>query len=327
MSYQCVILAHKGGPDALQVVTREHIPLKKNEVRIKVQACGVGRTDLSMLDSKTAFTPKLPFVPGYEIVGTVEAVGSAVNTVKECDRVGALTGYGGYSEYITLQEEHLVPVPPSLDAGEAVAMILNYTTAYQMLVRVARVKAGDKVLITGASGGVGSALLDLGRMMGLKMFGTASKSKKKALEHFGAVILDYKDDGLIENLKNKTPEGVDFVFDGVGEAFASVCLKALKKGGTLVEYSFPTSIGAVFNRIGFFIKVGFMGKKGVGYGISMNYQVDKKPVLEDIAQLFKLLESGKVKPLISARLPLLDAAKANRILEKGDVIGKVVLFA
>ena len=154
MKYKSVLVVKQGGPEFLQVVENELRSPEADEVQIKLLATGVGRTDINYRYGLSPFSPKVPFVPGYEIMGTVEAVGDAVTRVTVGDRVAALTGQGGYSEMIYLGQEHLVPVLPSLDPAEVVAVVLNYVSAYQMLHRMAKVKAGDKVLVNGASGGV-----------------------------------------------------------------------------------------------------------------------------------------------------------------------------
>src|SRR5210317_648017 len=216
MKYNSVVLTRRGGPEVLQIQEQVLRAPEISELQIKVLACGVGRTDVAMRYGYYPFAPKIPFVPGYEIVGVVTAVGSGVNLFKIGDTVAALTVYGGYSEYIYLEEENLVAVPEIISPDEAVAVILNYCTAFQILHRVLRVKKGDKILITGASGGVGSALLDLAKLAGLKMFGTASINKHSLLKEFGAHPLNYRSEDWMNELKKLEPEGLDFVIDGIG---------------------------------------------------------------------------------------------------------------
>ncbi|MGA7380123.1 MAG: hypothetical protein WBX03_04675, partial [Terriglobales bacterium] len=132
------------------------------------------------------FAPKLPFVPGYAIVGVVDAAGPGVIQAAPGARVAAYLVVGGYAEYVYLRENQIIPVPPTLNPAEAVPLVLNYLTAYQVLHRSAKVKADDKVLIIGASGGIGTALLDLGRLANLTMYGIASKSKHAILVEYGA---------------------------------------------------------------------------------------------------------------------------------------------
>jgi NADPH:quinone reductase-like Zn-dependent oxidoreductase len=245
------------------------------------------------------------------------------------DRVAALIGHGGYTEMIYLGQEHLVPVPPSLAPADVATLVLNYTSAFQMLHRVARVKAGDKVLITGASGGVGTALLQLGKLAGLKMYGTASTSKFKVLTGLDAIPIDYHTQDPIHVIRREEPNGLDFVFDGLGGKNSDQALTVLRDGGKLVEYSAPTGIGSML--VGA-VKLALTnlrpdGKRAEFYGITALYMRDKKPFMQDLTLLFKLLEEGKIKPVIDTQLPILEARKANELLESGQVIGNIVLLA
>ena len=181
MKYKSVIVTQRGSPEVLKIVENDLRTPLAGEARIKIQATRVGRTDIGYRKGELAFAPKIPFAPGYEILGVVDAVGAGVTNVAVGDRVAALIGHGGYAEYRYLGQEHLVHVPADLDSAEAVTLILNYVSAHQMLHRSVQVKAGDKVLIIGASGGVGTALLQLGKLANLVMYGTASPSKHNVL--------------------------------------------------------------------------------------------------------------------------------------------------
>jgi len=298
------------------------------EVQIKVLTCGVGRTDVTMRYGYYPFAPKIPFVPGYEIVGVVTAVGSKVNQFKIGDKVAALTVYGGYSEYIYLEEENLVSVPENVSPDEAVAVILNYCTAFQILHRVLRVKKEDKVLITGASGGVGSALIDLGNLAGLKMYGTASIEKHTLIKEQGAIPLNYRSEDWMDELKKMEPEGLDFVIDGVGGHYIGKGFCTLKAGGKLAEYAYPSFKGMLAG----FLKLKLLnlspnGKQADFYGISASYKKDKTNIQKDMESLFHLLKDGKINPIISERFPILEAAKANSMLESGKISGKIVLVS
>lgn len=299
------------------------------EVRIQVLAAGVGQTDINYRYGYSPFSPKVPFVPGYEIMGIVDALGPGVSNIAVGDRVAALTGHGGYTEVIYLKREDLVPVPQAMDPAEVVTLVLNYVSAYQMLHRVAKVKDGDKVLLIGASGGVGTALLQLGRLAGLKMFGTASPAKLRLLAEMGATPIDYHAQDFVEVIRQVEPEGLDFVFDGIGGQSSERGLAVLRRGGKLVGYAGPTGISMLFK---VFIKMAFVnltpnGKSVQSYGISALYARDKKPFMDDLQLLFQLSEDGRIKPIIAAKFPILEAAKANDLLEKGQVIGNIVLVA
>lgn len=327
MKYKSILITKKGGPEVLQVIEKELVAPKSNEVLIKIQACAVGGTDIAMRYYNYPGAPKMPFVPGYEIVGIVEKTGTNVSSLKIGERVGALTTFGGYSEYIYVKQEHLVKVPESVDAAEAAAIILNYTTSYQMLKRIANVKEGDCVLITGASGGVGSALLDLGKLYNLKLYGTASLQKHELLKHFGATLIDYKSQNIVETIRKIKPEGLDYAFDGIGGEYIKNSINTLRRGGLLVEYGFPLKSFVYFIKTVFDLFSGIpKGVKAKNYGISFNYKLNKQPVLEDMAVLFNLLENKKNKPLIYKRMSLPEAAEANKLLESGKVTGNIVLM-
>ena len=326
--YKSVLLTQRGGPEVLQLVETELRAPKQGEVRIKVLACGVGRTDVAMRYGYYPYAPKIPFVPGYEIIGEVDQTGTGVSNFQPGDRVAALTVYGGYSEYIYLEQQHLVKVPEGLDPAEAVSLILNYITAYQAMHRTAGVKAGDRVLITGASGGVGSALLDLGRLAGLKMYGLASSAKHEMLQKQGGLAIDYRQKDWMTEVKSLEPAGLDFVFDGIGGPFISKGFKLLRKGGHLVEYGFPDFIGMLKGMVRLSVLNALPnGRKADFYGISRDYQKDPSTVQEDMAALFNLLKSQQIRPLVSHRMALAEAAEANRLLESGKVSGKVVLLS
>ncbi len=283
MKYKSVVATKRGGPEVLQIVENDLRAPVAGEVRIKVLATGVGRTDINYRYGHSPFSPKVPFVPGYEILGEVDAPGEGVSRFAPGDRVAALIGYGGYTEIIYIGEEHLVLVPRSLDPTAAVTLILNYATAYQMLHRVANVKAGDRVLIIGASGGVGTALLELGKLAGLKMFGTASPAKNNVLSQFGALPIDYHTRDFVEVIRAAEPDGIDFVFDGIGGKYADRALSVLRHGGKLVEFAAPVGVWPLFQGL---IKLASInltpnGKSAEFYGITERYLRDKKPFMED----------------------------------------------
>ena len=163
MRHTRVIVTHYGGPDALRVVEEECPEPKDGEVRVRVLAAGVSLPDLLMREGVHPETPRLPFTPGWDLIGVVDRLGAGISGIEPGQIVAALPISGAYAEFVCLPQPELVPVPSGLDAAEAVSLILNYVTAYQMLHRSAKVRSGQRVLIHGAAGGVGSALLQLGR--------------------------------------------------------------------------------------------------------------------------------------------------------------------
>ena len=196
-----VVISRKGGPEVLQLVDREPPTPGPGEVRVQVLATGVAYADVLMRNGLYLGVPPLPFAPGYDIVGVIESLGSNVSQAKAGDTVAALTVTGGYSQYIVLPETELTPVPSGLDPAEAVSLVLNYTTAYQMLHRTAQVKSGQRIFVHGLSGAVGQALLALGKIQGAEVFGTASRGKHEELRQSGAVPFDYSNKNWISAIK------------------------------------------------------------------------------------------------------------------------------
>jgi NADPH:quinone reductase-like Zn-dependent oxidoreductase len=319
----------------LEVVENDLRPPAKGEVRIKVLAASVSRPDVTVRRGEALYRgtwlgQKLPFTPGYAVIGAVEAVGEAVRNVAVGARVGVLTVIGGYTEYLYWRADRLIPVPAALDPAEAVPLILNYIVAYQTMHRVAKVRAGEKALIIGASGGIGTALLQLGRLAGLKLYAVASQRKHAILTEYGATPIDYRTQDFVAVIRQAEPGGLDVVLDGMMRLEAMRgALALLRRGGRLVSFGEPASRGELLRILGLALRTRLTpnGKSLSLYGTSTYFLFDQKPYLEDWATLFQLLVEGKIKPVITARFPILAAAEANALLERGDVIGNVVLVA
>ncbi len=326
MKYKSIIATRKGGPEALQIVEKELREPAAGEVRIKAQAVPVCLPDVSARYGTTPFAPRFPFAPGYAVIGVIDATGKAVSSFRVGQRVAALTAYGAYAEYVYWKAEELIPVPAALDAAKAIPLVLNYIVAYQCMHRTAKVKAGDKVLIVGASGGIGTAFLQLGKLAGLKMYGIASKSKHYVLTRYGATPIDYHTQDFVEVIRQAEPQGLDAVFDGMGGHYYRRGYRLLRRGGTVVGYGNPGSIPATLRDLGQALLLGLLpdGRSAKYYGTGLSH-LDRRPFLEDWAALFKLLGEKKIDPVIAARFPILEAAQANALLESGQVVGNVVL--
>ena len=326
MSYRSVIVTKRGGPEALQVVENDLRPPSAGQARVRILATPVCQDDVAARTGNRPFLPKLPFVPGYAMIGTVDAIGEGVTKVATNDRVAALTNYGSYAEYIYWPEEKLVPVPMSLDPAQAVTLVLNYLVAYQIMHRVVQLKAGDKVLIVGASGGVGTAFLQLGKLAELKMYGLASKSKHHILAEYGAIPIDYRTQDFVQVLHQAEPDGIDYAFNGMADEYFERGLAVLRRGGAFIHYGGPQSFAGFLRLAAKLIWFNLLpnGKSIEGYG---THRVDHQILAEDWSALFHLLEEGKIEPIIAERFPLLEAAKANALLESGQVTGNVVLLA
>jgi NADPH:quinone reductase and related Zn-dependent oxidoreductases len=345
MRHTRIVVTHYGGPEELRVVEEECPEPKAGEVRVRVQAAGVSLPDIMMREGIHPETPRLPFTPGWDLVGVVDRTGPGVSGIEPGRVVAALPISGAYAEFVCLPQRELVPVPPGLDAAEAVSLILNYVTAYQMLGRSAKVGPGRRVLIHGAAGGVGTALLQLGRMAGLEMYGTCSWQGAPAVSRLGGIPIDYRNSDFVGEIHRLTGEGVDVVFDGIGGAHIWRSRKALRPGGRVVAYGLTGSLRggrlasgpsgdrhrfreiAVF---GMYIAGGWLypgRKRVVPYSIQWLKRLKPESFRQDLLVLFDLLRQERIEPLIARRLPLVGARQAHELLGKGGVIGKIVLVA
>jgi len=207
-----------------------------------VLAAGVSIPDIMAREGVHPETPPVPFTPGWDLVGEVDRLGNGVSGVEPGQIVAAMPIHGAYAEFVCLPQPELVPVPPGLDAAEAVSVILNYITAYQMLHRSAKVKPGQSVLFHGASGGVGTALLQLGRLAKLEMYGTCSSRGAPTVSELGGVPIDYRNQDYVKEIHRLTGDGVDAVFDPIGGAHLRHSSEALGRGGTVVGYGNTTSL-------------------------------------------------------------------------------------
>jgi len=338
-----IIVTHYGGPDALQVLEEECPEPNNGEVRVRVLAAGVSLPDIMAREGIHPETPRTPFTPGWDLVGVVDRLGNGVSGIEAGQMVAALPISGAYAEFVCLPQRELVPVPSGLDPAEAVSLVLNYITAYQMMHRSAKVKPGQRVLIHGASGGVGSALLQLGRLAGLEMYGTCSAKAATVVSGLGGIPIDYKLQDFVEEIHRLTEEGIDVVFDGIGGSHIWRSRKALRRGGRVVAYGLTSSLSggrlasgrsggrhrfrgiAIF---GLYIAGGWLfpgRKRVVPYSIQTLKRLKPAWFREDLIALFELLEQEKIKPLIAQRFPLAEARHAQELLGKGGIAGKIVL--
>jgi NADPH:quinone reductase len=337
-----IIVTHYGGPDALQVVEEECPEPKKGEARVRVQAAGVSLPDIMAREGVHPETPLPPFTPGWDLVGVVDRLGSGISGIEPGQIVAALPIHGAYAEFVCLPERELVPVPSGLDAAEAVSLVLNYVTAYQMLHRSAKVRPGQRVLIHGATGGVGTALMQLGRLVGLEMYGTCSLRGAPAVSGLGGIPIDYEHQDFVEEIRRLTSEGVDVVLDPIGGSHIWQSRGALRPGGRVVVYGHTTALrgaglapGSPGRRrfrgmaiIGVYIAGSWLlpgRKRVVPYSIQTLKRLKPALFRQDLVALLDLLRQQKIKPLIAQRLPLAEARHAHELLGKGGVTGKIVL--
>ena len=338
-----VIVTRYGGPETLEVIQEERPEPKPDEVRVRVLAAGVSMPDIMAREGIHPETPKVPYTPGWDLVGEVDRLGNGVSGIEPSQIVAAMPIHGAYSQFVCLPQRELVPVPSGMDAGEVVSLILNYITAYQMLHRSAKVKPGQRVLFHGASGGVGTALLQLGRLAELQMYGTCSSRGARAVSDLGAISIDYQHQDVVEEIRRLTSEGVDAVFDPIGGAHLWHSRRALRPGGKVVGYGNTTSLrgeGLGSGRTGrrnrlhgvpiyaLYILGGWLlpgRKRIVPYSIQTLKRLKPALFRQDLIALLNLLHERKIKPIIAKRFPLAEARQAQELLGKGGLIGKIVL--
>ena len=337
-----IIVAQYGGPETLQVIEEQRPEPKHGEVQVRVLAAGVALPDVLAREGIHPETPKVPFTPGWDLVGIAERLGDGVSEIESGQIVAAMPISGAYTELICLPQRELIPVPAGLDPAEAVSLILNYITAYQMLHRSAKVKAGSSVLIHGAGGGVGTALLQLGRLAGLKMYGTCSARSGYVVSDLGGIPIDYQKQDFVKEIRNLTSDGVDAVFDGIGGDNLWRSRDAVRPGGLVVVYGFTSKLrggrvatgssrrhrfreAAILG--GYIVRNWFLPgrKRMVPYSIQTLKRLKPAQFRQDLAALLTLLQNHEIKPVIARRFPLVEARQAHELLGQGGVIGKIVL--
>ncbi len=333
-----IVLPGIGAPETLTVRQRELPEPRKGEVVIRVEASGISFAEQSMRRGRYPGQPPFPFVPGYDLVGMVTARGAGVTEVAVGQRVAAVTKTGGWADYAVLSTAGLVPVPDGVDAAEAETAVVNGVTAWQMLHRLARVRAGQTVLVHGASGGVGVLLVQLARLASARVIGTASPAKHDAVRALGAEPLDYHGGDLVARVRALAPGGVDVVFDHLGGQSVYDSWALLAPGGTLVSYGLASKLDAPGSMLGAFLP--FLGRiylwnllpnghRAAFYnlwgGKTLRPRTFQRELNAALTEVFALLAQGRIQAQIARRLPLEQAAEGMRLAESGAVMGKVVL--
>lgn len=342
MTYKQVVVTRAGGPEVLQVVEKDLPEPGAGEVRLRTLAAGVSFADLLMREGVHPETPSAPFTLGWDVAGVVDKLGEGVTRDLLGRTVVALTITGGYSEALCLPASQLARVPAGVDPFEAVSLVLNYVTAYQMLHRVAQVTIGQRILVHAAAGGVGTALLQLGQQAHLEMFGTAKSEKHELVASLGATPIDYKHQDVVQTVKQLTGDGVDVDFDGIGGRHLWLSYRAARPRGLVVAYGLTSSLRLGSLASG--MRYRFRGLPSHAFDVTASrllpnrkrivlYSIQTykrhKPAWfrEDLCMLLRWLAEGKIKPIIAAQFPLVEAAKAHELLGRGGVSGKVVLIA
>ena len=320
-----------GGPEGLEVVDAPLPVAGPGEVRVKVLASSLNYTDVLIrrhLYPQTA-SYRLPFVIGYDVVGEIDRLGAGVAGFGIGDRVADMTVTGSNACYRTLRAADITPVPPGVDPAEAATLILSWMTAYQLIHRAGRVRPGQSMLVHGAAGAVGQALLILGGIAGLEMWGAARGRHGSLIQSLGATAIDYDR----EDFAMARPGGFDLIVDGIGEDGYRRSFAALKRGGLLLAIGFSASVEARQGMASILMRIARLylwrwlpgGKRARFYSINVMRARHKDWFRQDLAQLFAMLEAGTIRPRVAERIGFDEVVDAYRRIEAGGIEGKIVL--
>lgn len=332
-----VVLPGIGEPESLQIRAREVGPPGPGQALVRVEATGISFAEQQMRRGKYYDQPPFPFVPGYDLVGVVAQSGTGAP--QEGQRVAALTKTGGWTSHVVLDAADLVPVPDRVDAAAAETIVVNGLTAWRMLHRTARVRSGQTIVVLGASGGVGSTLVQLARHAGVKVIGTAGPAQQDRLRELGATPIDYRHDDVAARVRELAPDGVAAVFDHIGGPGLSDSWRMLAHGGTLVSYGTASTINQPGNpRLPVLKLLARLyawnalpnGRHAHFFNLWAGQRLRPRhyraQLADDLRRVFALLAEGAITPQIARRFPLTEAAAALRYAEAGGITGKVLLI-
>ena len=333
MTYTQVMLTEYGGPERLEFRTVDTPPEPApGEVRVRVLVTSAAFTDVMIRMGKyPGLDRKPPFVPGYDMVGVVDALGPDVTGLTIGQRVADLTTLGAYSEYICLPADRMTPVPDGVTDEDALAMILSGVTAHQMLRRVARLQAGQSLLIHGAGGAVGTAMLQLARVAGITAFGTDIAAKHDLIRRHGGTPIDASAADAEAAIMAAVGDGVDAAFDPLGGDSFPRSLHALRPGGILVGYGFMNEVMGRGGSVPLdFVRLKLWdwlpnGHATAFYSIGAMRRKHPDWFREDLAALLTLLAEGHVDPVVAEIVPLSEVRRAHERVEAGAVEGKLVM--
>jgi NADPH:quinone reductase-like Zn-dependent oxidoreductase len=332
-----VVLPGKVETDGLRLRTRDLPAPAAGQVVLRMDATGVSFAEQQMRLGRYYNQPAFPFVPGYDVVGTVITTGPGVDTAMIGRRFAAVTKIGGWASALVLDAADLVAVPDGVSAAAAETVVVNGITAWQMLHRGTKVRSGGTIVVLGANGGVGSTLVQLARHAGITVIGTASRRHHAALRELGVTPVDYHDPELYRRIREIAPDGVDAVFDHVGGAGVKESWGLLRRGGTLVSYGTAAAKDAedysqlpmmkLFLRLMVwnFLPNGRSARFYNFWAGMRRLDAFRSRLREDLTQVLRLLADGTLTPQIAAEIPLSEAGSALALAESRTVAGKVVI--
>nr|WP_296775600.1 medium chain dehydrogenase/reductase family protein [Rhodococcus sp. (in: high G+C Gram-positive bacteria)] len=333
-----IVLPGKVEPQGLQARTTTARVPSAGRTLVRMESTGVSFAEQQMRRGTYFKQPPFPFVPGYDLVGVVDEIGEGVDPSWIGRRVAAVTKVGAWSTMVDVAAIDLLPVPADLDAAAVEAVIVNGITAWQMLHDRARVRRGGTIVVLGANGGVGTALVQLARIAGIRVIGTAATRHHELVRTLGAEPVDARDPQLYKRIRDLAPDGVDAVFDHVGGSGIRKSWSLLKRGGALIAYGTASSMGRkstiALPFLQLFAQIALWnalpnGRRAEFYdfwaGKARNPEKYQAHQATSFAHVVELLGTGTLAPQIAARFPLDEAGDALALAESRTVAGKIVL--
>lgn len=324
-----VVCKGRGGPEVLQAIAMEELHPSKRGVVVRVEASGVAYGDVMRRQGLMA--PMWDFTPGYDNVGIVERVGDKADRTLLGARVGVLMpfpgiGIGGYASHIKAEAKDCIRVPDNVGPSTAIGLGLNYITARQILVMMLDLKPGQRVLVHGAAGGVGTAVLELGRIMGLKVYGTASQKKHTLVTNLGGIPIDYQNEDFVKTMNSLEPDGVDAVLDPIGGDNLRRSAQVLKPSGKLIIYG----ISGIMEQGGGLARAALHMAKVAFSARLRTYNFGLPPFClqkarEDWTLLLQEAAEGRLQPQIGAEVPFDEVQRAHELMDSKQVHGKIIL--
>ena len=335
-----IVVRAFGGPEVLELEHGAPIPDPgPGQVRVAVDAAGVGFTDTATRrGTNPGYRGGLPVTPGFDVVGTVDALGPGATDVSVGDRVADIPGTGGYATYLVRPADCLVRITPALDPAIAVCVPLIWTTAWQLLTRVRLVPRGSWVLVVGASGGVGTAMLTLAHHLGLRVIGTSSAARRPAVEAFGATAFDYRDPDLVRRVTEASGGGVAAAFDAIGGRSAERAYACVRPGGLFVGYGAQHLMSGRGSLLGtardaarvavLWNRPRALGGRGIAsrlYTIERQRAKHPNHYIDDVQCLCDKLADGTLPPPALDRIALSGVRAAHAALDAGANDRKFVI--
>lgn len=321
------LLCERHGPPETLVYREVDAPVPgPGQVRIRMAAAGVNLPDGLIIQNLYQVKPDLPFTPGSEVAGEIDAVGEGVSDFRIGDRVAAMTVHGAFAEQTVVHADRVVALPPAMPFDAAAGLLMAYGTAFHAFRQRAALQPGETVLVLGAGGGVGLAAVELARAMGARVIAAAGSEQKRtlALAHGAEATIDYRNENLRERLSAWTEgRGVDVIYDPVGGDMAETAFRSIARYGRFLVIGFAAgSIPSFPINLPLLKSASIVGVFWGSFLVN-----DPETHRRNMQELFELYAQGAIRPHISRTFPLSDSAAAIRWIMDRKALGKVVVTA